>query len=108
VNHFFAAAIYATAWAVVLFTSFGERDAVPIALLVAASLAAGLLSGSWWAIALCVFVPALVATDPCEPTAATRCEVNGILLALVFWAPASAAVIACGVGLRTLGHKLPP
>ena len=98
VRHALAAAIFITAWGAVLLTSLNdEGDAITLPLVVGASVAAGLLSGSWWSIGLAALLLPLAATQTCEPGGAYSCETEPVFLAIFIWAPASAAMIAAGV-----------
>ena len=101
-RHLIAALVYVAAFTIVMRTGVQGDDSVALPLAIAASVMAGVISGSWWSPLLATFLVVLAALDECEP--AERCEVNLAVLALMFWAPVSGALIALGVGVRRVSQ----
>lgn len=100
-----AVVVYLGGWCAILFTGLQQQgsDAATIPLAIVASIAAGAVARSWWAVLLAGTLPALSAIDGCD--GADNCEVDPAWLALVLWTAPSAALIAAGVALGRLGRR---
>ena len=102
-RHEVAAIGYVGAWALIIFGELGEAEAPALVLIAVASVVAGVVSGSWWAVALALAVPVLAELGGCGAT--ERCDYAAWLVALMVWTPISGALIAAGVAVRKLSSS---
>ena len=97
-----AATAYAGSWAVFAAVVRDPPDALALPLWIGGGLAAGLVIGRWWAVALAPVVAAILlianGVSPCD-SSRFECDVNVVWLVLVFFMPLTAAILGAGVGV---------